>query len=650
MDFFAHQEKSRTRTLYLIALFIVSIVLVVTCVYFAVQLGFYLITERQTVPGNGFEWMDTQMLWLVALITLTIIILASVFKIFQLSKGGGYIAENLGGKLLNKASGDRKEKRLLNVIEEMAIAAGVPVPQVYLLDEESGINAFAAGYAPGDAAIAVTRGCLEKLNREELQGVIAHEYSHILNGDMRLNIRLIGMLFGIMVIANIGQSILRGSSRSRSSKGKGQVMLVALALIVIGYIGQLFGRIIQAAVSRQREFLADASAVQFTRNPIGIANALKKIGGFSLGSMIKSPNAPEISHMFFCLAVQSLFSTHPPLDERIRRIEPGFKGRLNEFGRLDFAPGQAGVSGGAFVSSDTSITVSPQETKRLAGQLTPKHIGHSSELISRLPQKIKDDLDDMLGALGLVCALLLDKHPDERDRQHKALKHVAPPEIVKQVLAADQEIRKTTTPIFHFPILELAMPTLRCMSPAQYARFVSYLQTLIEADGKLTIFEFVIQKMVTHHLGAFYSRMKRQPPIKNMNLLVPHTANLLSILAKAGQKETQMARIAYEAGFIRLKSSGVGQKEFYSEKVSFKDVDEAFEMVARAAPGIKRAIFDACCETILFDKKVTIREAELLRLTASIMDVPVPPFLSPSGNNLINRHRLNSSSLVDERT
>jgi hypothetical protein len=273
------------------------------------------------------------------------------------------------------------------------------------------------------------------------------------------------------------------------------------------------------------------------------------------------------------------------------------------------------------------MAVNPQETKNLAGQLTPGHIAYGSELLSALPQKIKDDLDDMLGALGLVCALLIDSDPAERGHQIQALRKMAPPEIVEQVLAAEKEI-KAIPPVFYFPVLELALPTLRGMSPAQYAGFKRYLQTLVEVDGKLTIFEFAIQKMVTHHLGAYYSRLKRQPFIKNMNSLVPHLVNFLSILAKTGQKGAQNACKAFEAGFARLKSAGVVKKEAYSEKVSFKDADEALDKFTLAAPGMKRVIFDACCETALFDKKVTIREAELLRTAASIMDVPVPPFLT----------------------
>jgi len=259
-------------------------------------------------------------------VTLLVIFIGSITKIIALAKGGSAVAENLGGRLVNASTTDRDERRLINVVEEMSLASGIPVPQVYILDREKGINAFAAGYSPNDAAVAVTRGCLTELNRDELQGVIAHEFSHILNGDMRLNIRLIGFLSGIMVLAQIGYLILR--SRSSSRKGGGQIVLVGLGLVIIGFVGQLFGRMIQAAVSRQREYFADASSVQFTRNPRGIAAALKKIGGFLTGSRIQSPNAGEICHMFFGKAIRTLFATHPPLTDRIYRLQPDFNGQF----------------------------------------------------------------------------------------------------------------------------------------------------------------------------------------------------------------------------------------------------------------------------------------------------------------------------------
>lgn len=630
MDFFAQQDRSRTRTLYLIALFIAAVILVTVAVYFTIKLiSFFALAEENTRGHASFQWIDTRMLPVVAMVTLAAIVLASVIKIVQLSKGGGYVAESLGGRVVNRSTTDRNEKRLLNVVIEMAIAAGVPVPQVYLLETEEGINAFAAGYSPSDAVIAVTRGSLDKLNRAELQGVIAHEFSHILNGDMRLNIRLIGFLYGIMVIANIGQAILRGTRTSRSKKGSGQAVLFAIALVIIGYLGQVFGRMIQCAVCRQREFLADASSVQFTRNPAGITGALKKIGRLSKASRIDSPNAQEVSHLFFSMAIRSLFATHPPLEERIQRIEQGFRGKVDEYGHLA-GPGPAGLSG--FAPSADSVTLDSQDALRHVGQLTPEHVEYSSALLAALPKPIVNELGDLLGATGIVCAMLLSGDPFERARQIKALQEVAPPEIVEQTLRLGRETKKIP-PVFHLPLLNLAIQTLRCMSPSQYTGLIRSVRRLVEADEKLTVFEYVANKIITHQLGSVFERPKRQPPIKDISKLVPHAVNLLSMLAKVGHAKAVEARNAFNFGFERLRPAGVMQTGALCETVSYNALDRAFDNLSLAAPGIKRAIFDACCNCVLFDKNVSVAEAELLRAVASIMDIPVPPFITPRSRN-----------------
>ena len=621
MDFFARQDQSRTQSLYLSFLFVLAVIFVAVAVYFAVQLAFYLSMDTSNISRNGFTWFDLQMFLLVTFVTLGVITLGSLFKMLQLKKGGSYVAEHLGGRRVNRLSADKDEKRLLNVVEEMAIASGVPVPQVYLMAEETGINAFAAGYTPGDAAIAVTRGSLSTLNREQLQGVIAHEFSHILNGDMRLNIRLIGFLYGIMVIAIVGRSLLRGSGRSRNKKGGGQTVLLALALMVIGYIGQFFGRIIQSAVSRQREFLADASAVQFTRNPGGIAGALKIIGGFTKGSRIASPNAHEASHLFFCTAIQSLFATHPPLDERIRRLDPGYSGPVNESAS---SPGM--VSGERFDASVSMMAADSGDAGKYIGRTTPRHVGYSSRLLSALPGKIRDELDDPLGATAIVCCLLLDRDPKERDHQFQVMNKMAPVEVVRQVLMLEKEVRRLK-PVFYLPVLELAIPALRCMSAAQLAGMKRYVQALVEADGKLSLFEFVLEKIVAHQLGMVYGHARRRHMVKRIDFLLPQMVNLLSMLAKAGNKDIETAKKAFGAGFEQLSSAGVTRKESLSESVSFGDVDIALDQLALAAPRLKRIIFDACCRCVLYDKKVSISEAELLRATAAVMDIPVPPFL-----------------------
>jgi Zn-dependent protease with chaperone function len=620
MDFFARQDQSRTRSLYLTSLFVLAVVCVAVAVCFAIQLALYLSRDTLSISRNGFSWFDLRLFVPVMLVTLGVITLGSLFKMLQLKKGGSYVAENLGGRRVSGLSAGREEKRLLNVVEEMAIASGVPVPQVYIMTEESGINAFAAGYTPGDAAIAVTQGCLASLNREQLQGVIAHEFSHILNGDMRLNIRLIGFLYGIMVIAIVGRGLLRGSGRSRNKKGGGQTVLLALVLMAIGYIGQLFGRAIQSAVSRQREFLADASAVQFTRNPGGLAGALKIIGGFAKGSRVASPNAHEASHLFFCTAIRTLFATHPPLAERIRRLDPAYVGHPRAAG-----PDPGTGSGAPFDASVSMMAADLGAAKQSIGQITPRHVDYSSRLLSALPGRLRDELDDPLGATAIVCGLLLDREPAKRERQYKAMGKMAPVEVVHQVMMLEKETRNLK-PVFYLPVLELAIPTLRCLSPAQRAGMKRYVQALVEVDGKLTLFEFVLQKIVAHQLDV-HTRAKRQEVVKQIDSLLPQIFNLLSVLATSGNKDIQAAENAFEAGVEALRSAGATGRKSLLQRVSFKELDIALDSLALAAPGIKRLVFDACCECVLFDKNVSLSEAELLRATASVMDIPVPPFL-----------------------
>ena len=322
MDFFTQQEKSRKKTGLLVFFFITAVVLIIAALY-------AVITAILFYNKMVIDPFQPVLLLCVAGGTLAIVIGGSLFKTSQLRRGGAAVAKMLGARPVARDTRDLKEKQFLNVVEEMAIASGVTVPDAYVLDEQ-GINAFAAGWGTSDAAVCVTTGCLNFLTRDELQGVIAHEFSHVLNGDMRLNIRLMGLIFGILVIAQIGYFILRGSSRGRvrissgrgkSGSGAAVIFLVALALMCIGYIGVFFGNLIMAAVSRAREFLADASAVQFTRNPSGIAGALKKIGGLADGSLIHHPNAAQASHMFFANGISSfwsnMFATHPPLAKRV---------------------------------------------------------------------------------------------------------------------------------------------------------------------------------------------------------------------------------------------------------------------------------------------------------------------------------------------
>ncbi len=267
------------------------------------------------------QWFSHPLTLGISLFTLLVMVCGCLFKIWKLRRGGKGLAAMLGARPIDPDTRHSDEKKLINVVEEMSIASGIPAPQLYVLDKEEAINAFVAGFRPSETVLVVTHGTLKKLDRDELQGVIAHEFSHIFNADMRLNLRLIAVLAGILALGKIGEFMLRGSSRRSSSNRKGNsLVLVALALVVVGYLGLFFGRLIKAAISRQRELLADASAVQFTRNPAGLAGALIKIRNGN-GSHLDSVHAEDMSHMCFGETLgfrfRNLLATHPPLDERL---------------------------------------------------------------------------------------------------------------------------------------------------------------------------------------------------------------------------------------------------------------------------------------------------------------------------------------------
>jgi Zn-dependent protease with chaperone function len=577
----------------------------------------------------SFHWVQPRLGFWVVSVTLAVIFISSITKIIALAKGGSTVAENLGGRLINASTTDADERKLINVVEEMSLASGLPVPQVYILDHENGINAFAAGYSPNDAVVAVTRNCLKLLNRDELQGVIAHEFSHILNGDMRLNIRLIGFLSGIMVLANIGYLVLR--SRSGSRKSGAQIVLIGIGLLVIGFVGQLFGRIIQAAVSRQREYFADASSVQFTRNPNGIAGALKKIGGLMQGSRIRSPNAGEICHMFFGKAIRTLFATHPPLADRVQRLQPDFDGQFMPLKISGEEPGPTAPvlkkpETGAAIPPVAALAIGAESVVRRPGNVTPQDLTHSIEILEAIPERVKNELSDILGSFSVTCALLFDRDPAAKTRQIKALQKVVPAAILRQILLLENEL-KDINPQLRLPILDLALPSLRQMSARQYAKFREIIQILVASDAKLSLFEFALQEILTHRLGAVFKRHRKESVYKNMQPLAFDAVNILSILAHVGHPDEAGAHAAFNSGWAKLQLKDSRGKILPSGKVSFSALRVAMNRFSLASAGVKKSILDACAHCVLHDKKVTVEEAELLRAVAYALDIPLPPFL-----------------------
>jgi Zn-dependent protease with chaperone function len=644
MDYFHSQDVARRKTGLLVFYFALAVILIILSVYLAIQgvlSASETVREGQTVEGLSGLWNPELFAW-VALGTSSLIAGGSLYKIAALSGGGHTVAELLGGRLLHPDSANPEERRLLNIVEEMAIASGLPVPPVYLLENESGINAFAAGHAPGDAVVAVTTGCLRALSRDELQGVIAHEFSHILNGDMRLNLRLMGVLFGILVIGLTGWLIFRSTANAsvnlnaRSDdddrKKINPIPLIGLALYLIGYVGVFFGNLIKAAVSRQREFLADASAVQFTRNPQGIAGALKKIGALSEGSHIQNPHAEEASHMFFGNAVGGLgqffglLATHPPLVERIRRLDPSFSGDFSEV-RLEQAPEpeHAGRREQRAVIPFTAAQAIAQ-----VGTIDRPHLTYAAALKASLPRTLTDAVREPLGAQAVVFALLFDPDESVRRTQLSWLQAYSLPAAVHEARKVQMDVQRLV-PEARLPLVELAAPALCQMTAAQFHDFFRSIEALVEADQKISLFEYALQRLlirrvVTHFVGSEPSAVKYTsfPPLVKM------TAIVLSALADAGDSSRESAFRAFAAGCEALHWPDARLDMAPESSVGLRAVDTALVELATAAPLLKKQILEACAACICIDGHITVEEGELLRAISDCLGCPMPPLIASS--------------------
>jgi hypothetical protein len=514
------------------------------------------------------------------------------------------------------------------------------VPPVYILEQEGGINAFAAGLTPADAVIGVTRGCIEQLSRDQLQGVIAHEFSHILNGDMRLNLRLIGLLHGILLIGLIGYFIFRSAlfssgSRRSSSRSSGGIPLLALGagLAVIGYTGTFFGNLIKASVSRQREFLADASAVQFTRNPAGIAGALKRIGGFKAGSRLESPAAPQMSHAFFSEGVgtffSSLFATHPPLAERIRRIEPRWRGKFDsaDTPAADAAPQPAGATA-AFAGGGPSVAVAAMAAESInnIGLPQQKHLSYAVSLIDELPAAIRWAAREPYGARAVIYALVLDSDPQMLQRQLALLDSRADIGVHDQAKLLQPQIRGLERK-YRLTLVDMAMPALRQLSVAQYELFKENLRGLIRMDRKVTLFEWSLQKIVVHNLDAEF--VERRPPraaYGSAGELREECALVFSVLAYSQRAGPGSAAKSFAAAKAELGIDGIGLLE--RKRISLDALDSAMDRLARLKPLAKPVLLKACAAGILADGDVSPKEMELLRAFSSILGCPMPPVVA----------------------
>ena len=643
MDFFAAQQASRRRTRLLVFFYLLATLAVAGAVT-AIFAGVWLWAEVTPIQPDA-RWLETrwQTLAGVAGISIGFIALASLYRVVSLRGGGARIARELGANPLSPDAVDPLRRRLRNVVEEMAIASGVPVPEIYVLEQEAGINAFAAGYLPEDAVVAVTRGALEQLSREELQGVVGHEFSHILNGDMRLNLRMLGPLFGITLLGLLGRSLLRNLrlqrslGSSRRSSGALPVILVAAGLMVVGWVGVAAARMIKAGVSRQREYLADASAVQFTRQPEGIAGALKKIGGVEEQSWFTRADSEEVNHMLFATGapLRGWFATHPPLDQRIRRLEPGFDGEFMQppSGAPEAGPSIAGFSA-AQANADRHFPIDPQAVPGQAGNPDASQVAAAHGLHSSIPPALSEAAHSDMGALLLTLSLALHRDAELRESQLTYLARRLGPVRAAEVAELEAELR-TVGPQYRLPLLDLAFPALKRRPDGQHEFVVELLEHLVHMDARVELFEYCLVRIV--QAGLLRARVPWRRTARrrsNSGELREALLDLFAILARKGHSDTGTAAEAFTAGIralgvdlaLRPDDGLRGEHDWQTR------LDAALPVLAGLRDDDRRRVVASLATTASHDRQITVAESELLRACCAMLDTPLPPLYASVGD------------------
>jgi Zn-dependent protease with chaperone function len=609
MNFFRAQDEARGRTTKLVVLLVLAIVVLAGTLYALAVLGQHKLSRR-----GELDWFQGDLFFWTAGVALIVIIGGSLLRIAELSKGGGAIAERLGGRLLTANTADLAERRYLNVVQEMALASGLPVPLCYVIDGDETINAFAAGNSPQDAAVGVTRGALRNLTRDELQGVIAHEFSHIGNGDMKLNLRIIGAIAGLTALAQLGYIFFRlaGHVRGKNSApiALGMV-LVGVVVLLIGSGGILFGKIIQASVSRQREYLADASAVQFTRNPLGLASALKKVAGLSGAQREASSAELEAQHMFFAGSagfLESLFSSHPPIDERIRRVDPAFDGHIPDVTPVAVTDAEP-VSG---LSGRAVVTPPPLPTPARAVP-TDLQIQDSVGFRGVIPGALREASEDPVSAMAVVLGLILRHDPAQRAAQLAQAEALAGGEVVKEARRLDALLRAVPAGS-RVALLDLSMPALRQLSPAQVAAFRKALERAgYEAEDGLIV--LLIQASMRRYLST-----EKNPPSRPGDVAAAYGLVLSAVVQTSGEDPSAQGR-AYVLGVGVLGVPNLPAAMVPSPQVDLAKVDEALAVIAGQTVPARRQFVRAIGAAMLHDGRAEPAEVEIVRAVADSLGI-----------------------------
>lgn len=650
MNFFEHQAVARRNTRLLVVLFgvaVISLLLLSGLLVAAFTGGMSAMNEESAGGGEFlFHW---DIIVAVMGMTLSAISLAVVFKWYKLKGGGKVVAESLGGRRLSPDSTDPTERKVLNVVEEMAIAANMPVPPVYLMENERGINAFAAGYSPRDAVIGVTRGCVENLTRDQLQGVIAHEIAHILNGDMRMNIRIIAILNGILFISHAGYLLLRAGMFSRRNE-KNPLPFIGIGLLIIGAIGVLFGNIIKAAVSRQREYLADASAVQFTRNPDGIGGALEQIGALSsgdgAGSKVESKNADEASHLFFGQAISkavSLFATHPPLAKRIKRVRPNWDGKFRSNPKDQLAAEIAAEdklsdkermaqrmavlgSAAAGMGAGTVGGISANLPEGMAENAAGNNYAEGAQTLANtvvaaavIDDAMRTEVRQQAGAQALVFAMALSADNEIRTKQLNIISAEHNSEL-QQRAAADYEKISELPLEQRLPLIELSVPALKSLAKDDAYQVLATLDKLVAVDNQVSLYEWCLVQMLQRYVRAEFEPNKR---VGKVGLRKQSDAEFtLSVLAWYGHENDSDAESAFAAaaqGFSKK------LKPYRQQPFNFVELSDCLDRIDQWSVQEKEQIVNAWLTCAKHDGDINIIEQKLLTTLSACIGEPLPP-------------------------
>ena len=637
MRFFERQDRARRQSLVLILLFLLAVSLIILAVS-AVLYGFYVFWVHYPVPF--LDWLLSEPGWAVTGTVAAIVAMGSLYRYADLRRGGERVARMAGARPVPADTAEKGERQLRNVTEEMALASGVTVPQLFVMDQEAAINAFVAGYQPNEAVLVVTRGTLDELSRDELQGVVAHEFSHILNGDMRINVRLISMLAGILLIGQLGQYLVRfgiwgWSGYHHRRRYDGALVLAGAVLVIVGYVGLFMGRVIKSAVSRQREYLADAAAVQFTRNPEGIGGALYRIGVAASGSRLRATShAEDLNHLCFgeSVSLARLLASHPPIEDRLNAIDETLLVRMKSRDRKAAreqgeAPPTAANEAAAAMGFSGAGGLEIGSGAASVGALSESGTCHVRSLLAALPGGLNQQLHGAEGAVHLCLALALE------EADHGALDQWLPelepvgavaidPLLVRQMIQTLRDLG----PAYRVPLVELSLPALRELETPAKGQLLRDMEQLIREDRGARLHDIAILGFLKHHLGKSAGR-NRKVVHRRYGAVMPDIRRLLWLMASAGTRADpeplyREAMAGFEAEARRPSGEGTSARKLLQ---SLGRLDGLPAM-------LKPAIIDACVHCIQEDGRVSPREYELLRIIADQLDCPMPP-LPPSGES-----------------